>query len=235
MSAQFDQHARTYTSEVDSSVSFTGQDVDFFARRKADELVRTVSRHLGPTEGLSALDVGCGVGVTDRHLAGRFAQLSGTDLSADAVEQARAASPGVDYRHQTGASLPFDDESFDVAFAICVLHHVEPPDRAAFTRDLVRTLRPGGMALIFEHNPFNPLTRVAVSRCEFDEGVTLLRPKEAADLLTTAGLEVRERNYILFVPLEARWAQRVDRSLRRVPLGGQHYAAAVKPGPARVP
>ena len=30
--------------------------------------------------------------------------------------------------------------------------------------------------MIYEHNPLNPLTRLAVARSEFDEGVELLTP-----------------------------------------------------------
>ena len=37
-----------------------------------------------------------------------------------------------------------------------------------------RVVRPGGLLCIIEHNPFNPLTRLAVVRCEFDRDAVLL-------------------------------------------------------------
>ncbi len=229
MTASFDEHADSYADEVSASVSFSGQDVDFFARRKADELVDLVGRSLGPPASLHALDVGCGTGVTDRHLVNRFGGLTGVDVAADAVAVARDANPGASYLDYDGHHLPFADDTFDVAFAICVLHHVDRPHRPAFVQEVARTVRPGGLVAIFEHNPFNPLTRVAVSRCEFDEGVELLRRSDSTDLLVGAGLTVVLRRYLIFVPVDAPWAARLDRALARVPAGGQHVVAARVP------
>ena len=230
MTAQFDHHSDSYRDEVDASVRFTGQDVDFFARRKADELLASVRRLLGDPAGIRALDIGCGVGVTDGHLATSLRELHGVDVSAEAVVVATEANPTVRYQTYDGSVLPFEAASFDLAFAICVLHHVEPADRRAFTAEAARVVKPGGLVVIFEHNPINPLTRVAVSRCEFDEGVQLLRRRESERLLEGAGLTVAASRYLLFVPVDAAWAHRIDRSLAWLPLGGQHQV--VGRGPA---
>ena len=229
MSAQFDRHADSYTAEVDASVSFSGQGADFFAERKADELVATVTRTLGETASMALLDVGCGIGLTDQFLQERFGELHGVDLSAAEIAKAQVNNPLGHYQSYEGDRLPFDDERFDVALAVCVAHHVEPPDRPGFAAELARVVRPGGLVVVFEHNPYNPLTRFAVSRCEFDEGVQLLRRTELTEMLTAAGLHTADRRYILFLPLRARWAHRVDRALHRLPLGGQHFVAARKP------
>jgi hypothetical protein len=85
-----------------------------------------------------------------------------------------------------------------------------------------RVTRPGGLVTIYEHNPFNPLTRVAVSRCEFDQGVVLLRPAEARRLLSEAAAPPVELRYIAFFPWERRVFRAVERGLSRVPLGGQY-------------
>lgn len=226
MTAEFDHHARTYADEVSSSVAFSGKDVDFFARRKAHHLLDLVRRHLGDPGRVTALDIGCGVGVTDAELAPALGRLHGIDVARDAVAEAAQRNPGVAYAAYDGERLPYADKSFDLAFAICVLHHVQRHDRAAFTAEMARVVRPGGLVAIFEHNPYNPLTRVAVSRCEFDEGVQLLTRTEAADLTQGAGLDPVEERYILFLPVEGRWSDAVDRTLRWLPLGSQHYVAA---------
>ncbi|MDX6449784.1 MAG: polyisoprenyl-phosphate glycosyltransferase, partial [Gaiellaceae bacterium] len=141
-------------------------------------------------------------------------------------ERAAAATPAVRYRTYDGKTLPFADQSFDLAFAVNVFHHVDPPDRAALAAELARVVRPGGIVAVFEHNPLNPLTRLVVSRCEFDAGVELLSTREVSALLTRAGLQPVERRYILFFPWRAAFLQRLEARLGPVPLGAQHLTAA---------
>ena len=218
MTADFDRHADSYGREVNASVSFTGREVDYFAERKAIHLRDLVARRSGPPSSVHALDVGCGVGTTDAHLVGKFGSLDGIDVSAEAVAEASTRNPDVTYRSYAGDVLPYADATFDLSFAVCVLHHVEPSERPRFTAEMARVVRPGGLVVIFEHNPFNPLTRVAVSRCEFDEGVELLRRSEADRLVAGAG-------DIMFTPWGGAGAPRLDRLARRVPLGAQYYVA----------
>ena len=224
----FDAAAGEYRQAVTASISFTGQDVDYFAERKAEHLVRFVGDGFAaPTES-SVLDVGCGVGTTDAHLTARFASVDGVDVSAESIEQAVAANPSVRYQVYDGNTLPFADASFDVAFAACVLHHVEPGRRLAFTREMHRVVRPGGVVMVFEHNPVNPLTRYAVGRCELDTGCVLLRPSEVLGLFASAGLQTVERSYISFLPTRRASLLRLERAMRWLPLGGQYLVGARK-------
>jgi SAM-dependent methyltransferase len=225
----FDPYAPCYQEAVESSISFSGQGLDHFARRKAQELVGLAERHLGGPSDLRVLDVGCGVGLTDRFLAGAFAELHGTDLAAEAVERARRENPSARYAVCDESALPYPDAHFDLAFAICVAHHIEPRDRQRWARELARVVRPGGVAALFEHNPLNPLTRLAVSRCPFDEGVQLLSPRDSAELLTSVELEPVERRYIVFFPWARPRAMSLEPRLRRLPLGAQHVVAARRP------
>ena len=224
MSADFDEIGGSYESLVDESIAFGHQEHAFYTRRKARALVDVATRHLGTPAQLKVLDVGCGVGLTERQLAGAFGELHGVDHANDALVEAARLNPGVEFRHATGDALPYEDAVFDVAFAICVLHHVEVPDRVRVVRDVARVVRPGGLVVVFEHNPRNPLTRVAVSRCEFDEGVKLLGRRAVTRSLRAADLTVVERRYFLFFPFERRWTIPAERALRAVPLGAQHYA-----------
>jgi hypothetical protein len=72
----------------------------------------------------------------------------------------------------------------------------------------------------------NPLTRLAVSRCEFDEGVRLMPLRESARLLRAARLETPGSRYLIFLP---RPTPTLDRLLARVPVGAQYVAHARKP------
>jgi SAM-dependent methyltransferase len=187
-----------------------------------------VTRRVGDPSQLTVLDVGCGVGVTDRYLVDRFAHVVGVDIFQGVLERATAANPLAEYKLYDGLTLPLADRSVDVAFAICVVHHVPPPQWGAFAAEMARVLRPGGIAAIFEHNPFNPLTRLVVSNCVFDEDAVLLRRSTAAGLLTQAGLAPAEDRYIAFLPVGGRAAATIERALYRVPLGAQYYVSATR-------
>ena len=195
---------------------------------KARALIDLARRRVGDPATLTALDVGCGVGVTDRYLVDSFDAVLGVDIFDGVLERAAAANPAVDYRLYDGHTLPLEDRSVDVAFAICVVHHVPPAQWSAFAAEMARVLRPGGIAAIFEHNPLNPLTRRVVSNCVFDEDAVLLRRRRAARLLGEVGLVSCEHRYIAFLPFPGRAVARMEAALRRVPLGAQYYVSATR-------
>ena len=230
MSTEFDRFRESYGEELQRAVAFAGREARFFTKVKADALLELVSRRIGDPSRLRALDVGCGIGLTDELLEPSFRELHGVDVSAGMLEAARRANPGVEYHLGDGRTLPFDDRSFDVAFAICVVHHVPPGEREPFARELARVVRPGGLGVVFEHNPLNPLTRLVVARCAFDDDAILLGVRETTRLLTAGGLGRPERRYVLFVPVDRPVVRRAERLLAPVPLGAQYYVAAERPG-----
>jgi SAM-dependent methyltransferase len=226
--AQFDAHVESYREAVQQSIAFGGQDLEFFHRRKANQLIDVVSRRLGDPEQLSALDVGCGVGLMDTLLEARLGGLCGVDTSGMSVAHSSARNGSVRYCAADGTGLPFATAGFDLAFAVCVVHHVPSDRRGAFMAELRRVVRPGGLVVIFEHNPYNPVTRLAVSRCEFDEDAELVTRRATARLLNEAGLLPVEARDIIFTTSSHPWARRLDDALGWVPFGAQHYVAALR-------
>lgn len=221
----YDKYQDRYREELDRAVSFAGTSHDFFTRAKADQLVRLARRHLGKTTRLDALDVGCGIGLTDRHLAGHFHTLTGTDVSPGVLEAAGRENPGVRYELAERGRLPFDDGAFDLAFAVCVVQVVTPAERPQFVAELARVTRPGGLVVLFEHNPYNPLTRLVVRRCEFGEDARMLGMAEAERLLQENGVAPVDRGFLLLFPSRRRRPLAVERALRRFPFGAQYYLA----------
>jgi SAM-dependent methyltransferase len=148
------------------------------------------------------------------------------DISPGMVERARERNPWADYRtYGEGDPLPLGDASHDVCFAICVFHHVPRSQRRALIEEMKRVCRPGGVLAIFEHNPWNPLTRRAVRDCEFDADAELLTRRETTRLLADAGLAPRGR-YIEFFTREGRLLRRVEAGLGWLPLGAQYVVFA---------
>jgi SAM-dependent methyltransferase len=226
--SRFDSYTDSYEAAVEQSIGFSRQKVSYFARRKAMHLLDVCGRYVGDPEKLSVLDVGCGIGITDEHLVGHVRELHGVDTSAETLERAAARNPEARYRACSEHSLPFDSGTFDAAFAACVLHHVDPDKRLAFVSELRRVLRPGGVAVLFEHNPLNPLTRIAVSRCEFDDDAILLGRRAASGLLEKSGLCPIERRYIVFFSGGDARVRAIERFLGAVPLGAQYYVVGAR-------
>ena len=223
----FDRYASGYEDDVDRSVSFTGRNSAFYARRKVEILEEIVRDRMGPLGGLSLLDVGCGTGTTDQVLAPCVRSLHGVDISVEMLIKAQQNIPQAHFSWYDGATLPFEDGTFDVVVAICVLHHVPLSQRRQVVSEMVRVGRRDGVIAVFEHNPYNPLTRHAVNTCDLDRDAVLLAPRETVELLRkSADVEPEYRHY-LFSPLGGATGRSVDRCLRRIPLGGQ-YATWVR-------
>lgn len=227
---EFDRYQTTYKTAVNDALSFSGLDVDFFTRVKAEYLVDLVRVGFGATEGLKVLDIGCGIGNYHSLLTGRFAALSGVDVSAACIDIARENHPEVAYLAYDGTRLPYEDGSFDVVFTICVIHHVPVPQWQGFVSEMARVLRPGGMALVFEHNPRNPLTMRVVNRCPFDKDAVLLNAGEATALFTTPAFSSVHTRHILSIPPWNAALRRVDSVLGYLPLGAQYYLQARRAG-----
>lgn len=227
----FDVYRDRYREAVEESIGFAGADLDLYTRAKARTLLELVARRVGDPAQLSFLDLGCGTGETDRFLKGRVARLTGVDIASELIERAREVNPWAEYRSfRAGDAVPADDGAFDVAFAICVLHHVRPGARADLLGEMRRVTKPGGLVVLFEHNPWNPLTRRAVSNCEFDRDAELLSRRVAGRLLEGAGMEQVEGSYILFIPRESGLVATLEHRLRRLPLGAQYVVSGRRTG-----
>ena len=91
-------------------------------------------------------------------------------------------------------------------------------------------LRPGGIFCLIEHNPFNPVTRLIVSRTSVDADAVLLRATEARQLACEAGLAPLEQDYFLYFPrMLYGYLGRLEAVLSKVPLGGQYALFSRKP------
>lgn len=221
--SEFDQYRSSYADAVNKSIAFSGLNVDYFTRAKATRLLDILALAVGSTRELSVLDVGCGVGNYHPLLSGKVGQLTGVDPSSECIAEARAKNPGVHYAVSDGDDVPFGDGEFDVVYAICVMHHVPPAKWELFAAELARVTRPGGIVLIFEHNPYNPLTRRAVSTCPFDEDAVLLSKRKTTAYLRGAGLNNIEGKYIMALPSISGLLRRIDDALGALPLGAQYY------------
>ncbi|MGD2173292.1 MAG: methyltransferase domain-containing protein [Gammaproteobacteria bacterium] len=110
-----------------------------------------VDRYLAGIEltGRKVLDIGCGLGGVDMHLArSHGARVTGIDIEQELIDRCRELAD----RHALGGQteflrvdpgpLPFADASFDIVTSKDSIIHIE--DKHALAGDVFRLLEPGG-------------------------------------------------------------------------------------------
>jgi ubiquinone/menaquinone biosynthesis C-methylase UbiE len=228
--ADFDQYAADYDRTIDRAIRVSGETVQYFAALRAQMLAAAVGSDADRTPH-RILDFGCGTGNLTREVAKLFvtSTLTGTDASAESLAQARARtnSSQIAYVVTPSGELAFEPRSFDVAYAQGVFHHIEPNDRLHWAREIRRALTPGGQFFLFEHNPLNPLTRRVVRNTPFDEGVVLLWPRSATQMMHDAGFRsVAAAHYYFFFPRFLRRLRPLERWMTRFVIGAQYMLQA---------
>ena len=218
-----------YVAQVNRSIAFSGLEQSFFTRGKAKRILEVLRRRGCEPAQMRLLDIGCGVGLVHRRLAGEFRELIGVDVARDALTTAKRNNPRVCYREQVGQNLPVEAASFDAATTVCVMHHVPLDQRPRFLAQAWSALRPGGWFMAFEHNPWNPLTRLAVARCPFDFDAVLIDPARMTAILREAGFVDVAREFLFFTPFANALAERLEQMLRPLPTGAQYVAIGRRP------
>jgi len=219
----FDRYTKNYNELLNERTKFFSSTEEYFARYKVD-IVR--SQVKAPVSRL--LEYGCGIGRNMPFLRQAFpgTSITGSDISEASLELAAQENPDIRFIHEEGnVSIG----TFDLILAAGVFHHVPIDQRPAVARTLFERSAPGGLLFVFEHNPFNPVTRRIVSTCPYDEDAVLLKPSEMKRYLREAGFSVMNQAYCLFVPP---WLSRLaflEGRLGWLPLGGQSWVQTARP------
>lgn len=164
---------------------------DFFdevERHRYQEYAPWMPELMGFAEfpGKRLLEVGCGMGTDLLQFARGGAHVTGVDLTPRSIEISRRHLSLYDRTGEFAIAdcetLPFADESFNVAYSNGVLHHT--PDTAAAVREIHRVLRPGGHArvMLYHRRSFAFWSQVVlhhgILKGEF------LRGRSAADIMS---------------------------------------------------
>jgi SAM-dependent methyltransferase len=109
---------------------------------------RHLFRHLPSLDFQSVLSIGGAYGHELRPLLGKIKRAVIVEPS-EAFQGSKLGDLPLNYvKPQASGDLPFPDGSFDLACALSVLHHI--PNVSAIIREMYRTLKPGGWALLRE-------------------------------------------------------------------------------------
>ncbi|MGZ8216986.1 class I SAM-dependent methyltransferase [Methylomagnum sp.] len=228
---EFDEFADEYLDMHKKNIRVSGENPEYFSEYKIKDVSNLLASDFPDTGRI--LDFGAGVGGSLPYFKKYFSQANLTclDVSAKSLAIARERFPDqADFKLFGGQTLPFSDNFFDLIFAACVFHHIPRADHVRLLGEWHRVLKPGGMAVIFEHNPLNPLTVQAVNTCPFDQNAELISAPTMKQRMVAAGFGRVRTHYRVFIPGALRILRPVERWLNWCPFGAQYMTYAVKQG-----
>lgn len=133
------------------------EDVAWFlegGRRAASALRNVLARQGVALESLGAiLDFGCGSGRVLRHWHDlKGPDLHGTDYNPALIDWCAESLPFARFRvNGLDAGLSYEDETFDLIYALSVFTHLTEARQVFWMTELTRVLRPGGYLFVTVH------------------------------------------------------------------------------------
>ena len=235
----FDRVARDYERIHNRSLP-PGVRSDDFIRQRAATVARWLSAGYSGKE-VCYLDFGCGNGRMLKSLLesnavmplveqGRL-RLFGFDTSVESVNEARCLIGDdrvclvSDLNHLPG------DIRFDFVICCHVFHHIPPAERAQTAAGLATRMNPLARLVIWEHNPFNPITRLLVKMCPFDDDVRLLTLNSTKALFGKNAFRFIQHAYVNVVPpgwLRLKALSTIEKRLMHSPVGAQYWVMFAK-------
>lgn len=228
----FDNYAKDYrTIHTNNVKKLSGKDSDYFSEYKIKEITDFVDE----TKKVKILDFGCGDGNSAKYFFKYFPKCiySGIDISKKSIEIAQNRYNNInnaDFINYDGETIPFDDCYFDVVFISCVMHHINSKKHKRIIKECRRVLKKGGLLIVFEHNPLNPLTVKTVNDCPFDADAVLMTSKYLKSLVKFIGFKSSVVRYTIFVPRKGIFEKLlgIEKYLYSIPVGGQYYIVSKK-------
>jgi len=225
----FDDIASEYRDIHNENLKVTGLSSDFFAEKK----IQIITQDNPQADNLKILDFGCGDGILEIYLNKYLSTCScfGIDPSNKSIAEAKKKNLiNTTFSEFNGLQIPFPNNFFNIIIVAQVLHHIDRKNHLSAIKEICRVLKNDGSLYIFEHNPYNPLTKYIVKTCVFDKGVQLLRPKYLSSHLNTAGFKKNTLNYMSFFPNKYFFKKliRYENYLKKIPLGAQYYFKSCK-------
>lgn len=194
--AHFDRIAEQYNAQWSPHVW------DLLLERKLGFMSQALPQP--PAAAGLGLDLGCGLGLQTAELRKRGFRVIGLDPSVGllAVGQERLGpSPVI---AGSALELPFDSASLDFVYTIGVLHHLPGRDaQQKALHEISRVLKEGGLLLVHESNPRNPLFRFYMGYLfpilkSIDEGTEWwIDPRS---WVAAPGLRLETVRYFTFLP-----------------------------------
>jgi len=140
-----------------------------------------IAAHVPLAELESVLDFGCGCGRVTRWWRDFNGTVAGSDVSGPAIEWCRANLPFARFeKNALEPPLIFEDETFDLVYALSVFTHLTAELQLAWRDELRRVLRPGGRLLLTTHGRSYVPRLTDEERARFEHGELVVRWADVA-------------------------------------------------------
>uniref|UniRef100_A0A8R1HNG7 SAM_MT_ERG6_SMT domain-containing protein n=1 Tax=Caenorhabditis japonica TaxID=281687 RepID=A0A8R1HNG7_CAEJA len=163
-----------------------------------------IAEKLGLSENVHCLDIGCGIGGVILDIADLGAKLTGVTIAPNEAEigNEKFASLGLSDRCNIVAAdcheMPFEDNTFDVAYAIYSLKYIPQLDKVM--QEIQRVLKPGGKFIVYDlikTNDYDPENKEHVKtlyHLEYACGMPSLHTQgEVEEAAEMVGMSIVER------------------------------------------
>lgn len=210
-----------FSANSDKYEKILGKFHKYCVQAKCEELLKTLTKLNCYPKGI--LELGCGTGEAEENLHRQFIRTVGVDLSRGMISEAKNKNiQNCEFTLSNALKLPFRDNNFDLVFSFCLFHHLQPADWILALKEAKRVLTKGGILVICEHNPENPITVAITKNCPIDKNVTLISSKKLETLCEACGIRILQKKFIIFFPEFLSFLRRMERFLFRIPFGGQY-------------
>jgi len=172
------------------------------------EATREVAQLAGLQKDMKVLDLGCGVGGSARTLAAEFGCIvTGIDLvdeycqTAEMLTDRVGLSDRVSFQQGNVMEMPFEDESFDVAWLQHVSMNIE--NKTGLYREVHRVLKPKGLFALYEicaghtSQPYFPVPWASDASINF-----LAAPETLQQMLSEIGFKEKVWKDVTSISLE---------------------------------
>lgn len=223
----FDSYAAEYDVALEKGISVSGEDKEFFARSRIEFLAKQLERHAFFPQKI--LDFGCGTGSAIPYLLQAFpnASIVCVDVSSKSIEIAKNLHKS-DRVNFALSSEDWVDGRFDLVFCNGVFHHIPVQIRKDALSDIWNALVGSGFFSFWENNPWNPGTRIVMSRIPFDRDAQTISPYAAKQLLREANFHVIDIFSCFYFPRILSALRKYEKYLNKFPLGAQYLVLGKK-------
>lgn len=127
--------------------------------RIAKQIISVIKSHVGETESLTCLDIGCSSGVISNILSNSFKKVVAFDIDSQAIEEAKNTykKNNLVFQVMSAQDIKHTDNSFDIV--VCNQVYNSTPNPKKLISEIERVLKPGGVCFFAGRNKYALIER----------------------------------------------------------------------------